>query len=186
MNKDKVRELVNSVLTATVLRKQSVEIEHIIKEWLEQNQPETIVVGLSDEQIKELCNLLTNKHNFTWYLEVKEWQKTRTFSPPEEFKINWEHAPKDAVKCVISYEFQTESTKSLGHRNVIRIERKPKVQVEVGQVWKGEGIKVKVGCLGRVSKNGEESIAFVDVDTNELKIWLLKTFLAKFELTIGE
>ena len=54
-------------------------------------------------------------------------------------------------------------------------------QVEVGQVWEGEGIKVKVGCLGRVSKNGEESIAFVEVDTNELKTWLLKTFLAKFE-----
>jgi hypothetical protein len=62
---------------------------------------------------------------------------------------------------------------------------RPTPQVEVGQVWKDESTTVKVGCLGRVCENGTESIAFVDMATDELKTWRLKTFIAKFERVSG-
>ena len=57
---EKVRELVDTLFNNPV----DTHTE-IITEWLEQNQPETEVVGLSDEQIKALTVCLFNNANKT-------------------------------------------------------------------------------------------------------------------------
>ena len=85
IDKEKVREL------AIELYKCSVTIENnerIITEWLEQNQPEPIVVGLSDEQVESLTThldcflegILTKKDDIKF--TIKDWLKTQTFVQP--------------------------------------------------------------------------------------------------------
>ena len=62
------------------------QYEDAITEWLEQNQPETEVVGLSDEQIKALTVCLFNNANktMTWTEKtetvIRDFLKTQTFS----------------------------------------------------------------------------------------------------------
>lgn len=180
----------------------------IITQWLEQNQPAPYVVGLSGDQVASLADTLNDadyEYHFKSLSEIiTEWLKTQTFTQTQ-FTPNWDDAPDWAGWYAESSDnekswFEHEPDPAIfswsvtgGQKQVIKdnvnwkqtLQHRPRrgSSVKFGQIWKGEGIKVKVGCLGRVSKNGEDSIAFVDMDTNELKTWLLNTFLAKFELT---
>ena len=82
IDKEKVREL------AIELYKCSVTIENnerLITEWLEQNQPEPIVVGLSDEQVEMLSRYVMKRSVTKSVKEViTEYLKTQTFAQPSE------------------------------------------------------------------------------------------------------
>ena len=80
MNKEKVRELIRDVENNVAYGKSRDEI---ITEWLEQNQPEPVVVGLSDEQKADFVEYVYRNR----WIEIKEtlnnWLKTQTFSQPQ-------------------------------------------------------------------------------------------------------
>lgn len=91
MNKEKVRELATEL--ATVLKKaHHLNYYEHIKIWLEQNQPEPVIVGLSDEQVKELVEVLYNKTDVSNPHEpefhIKKWLKKQTFAQPESILSN--------------------------------------------------------------------------------------------------
>ena len=85
MNKEKVRELIRDVENNVAYGKSRDEI---ITEWLEQNQPEPVVVGLSDEQKADFVEYVYRNR----WIEIKEtlnnWLKTQTFSQPQPHLIN--------------------------------------------------------------------------------------------------
>lgn len=198
---DKLNELITK--TARKIRANYAfwAIEEELTNLVAKLQPEPLAVGLTDEQ---LIDFYDKWGDCTFFDAYKEWAKDQTWA----FQPIWADAPawanwlaqddtgewcwfenEPAIKISGGIWDVKGKKQSISYvknwQQTLQERPKPAPQVEAGQVWKGEGIKVKVGCLGRVSKNGEESIAFVDVDTNELKTWLLKTFLAKFELTGG-
>ena len=180
--------------------------QEVITEWLDQKPIEPVVVGLrlrdanlssanekwnaNPEQISNEELLYSYQCLYDDYQSLivdkmlidKEHEQLKS----QQSTPNWDDVP-DAVMRNVVYEWYAANGAlicSIFERNELRPQPMP--PVEVGQVWEDESTKVKVGCLGRVSKNGEESIAFVDMDTNELKTWMLKTFLAKFERVHNE
>lgn len=59
--------------------------EEIITEWLEQNQPEPIVTGLTDEQIKDLACVVSSVdyddfHTTRYDVLIQNWFKKQTFT----------------------------------------------------------------------------------------------------------
>ena len=93
MNKEKVRELAAKLFTECGLH--IPKGESVIKEWLEQNPIEPVVVGLSDEQIEQLAHetfqfveefFCENEDipvagDYTHHL--KSWLKHEDFAQPE-------------------------------------------------------------------------------------------------------
>ena len=79
MNKERIRELAEEIYKQPTLR---YRIE-MLEEWLEQNQPEPVVVGLSDEQKADFVEYVYRNR----WIEIKEtlnkWLKTQTFSQPQ-------------------------------------------------------------------------------------------------------
>ena len=84
MNKERIRELAEEIYKQPTLR---YRIE-MLEEWLEQNQPEPVVVGLSDEQKADFVEYVYRNR----WIEIKEtlnnWLKTQTFSQPQPHLIN--------------------------------------------------------------------------------------------------
>lgn len=84
IDKEKVRELAYLLIgrdTGSVDSKCK-----IITEWLEQNQPEPVVVGLSDEQVLDLVYYFShNMHTppIDTGHALESWLKTQTFVQPE-------------------------------------------------------------------------------------------------------
>ena len=136
---------------------------------------------ITPEKVRALAlKIWTTGNNVTLFQEViTEWLEQNA---PEQYSVDWEAVTGNADFVVHKMEMY-DTDGNLAQCVNLKTQYRPKStqQVEVGQVWKDESTTVKVGCLGRVSKNGDESIAFVDIDTNELKTWMLKTFIAKFE-----
>lgn len=73
---EKVRDLLHVTATGRV---------SLITQWLDQNQPEPVVVGLSDEQINEFFDnikSLTNSPSFR--TQLRDYQKKQTFTQSSE------------------------------------------------------------------------------------------------------
>lgn len=81
IDKDKVRELVKAVDGRSLNG-----MEQSITKWLEQNQPEPVVVGLSDEQVWDLANELEGEVDSrdNYQIVVKNYLKTQTFVHPDK------------------------------------------------------------------------------------------------------
>ena len=75
MNKEKVRELIIGIRGFYT----SEDAMGMALKWLEQNQSEPVVVGLSDEQVYSLYDYLANAEN-GFVVAYKEWAKTQTFA----------------------------------------------------------------------------------------------------------
>lgn len=160
IDKEKVRELLFKILSVN-----SEMDDKVIDEWLEQNQPEPVVVGLSDEQIISLGNFYESTGD-TFFEIVKEWQKTQTFAQPEitklekeiaemqisyidlqrycselksqQLKPSWDDAPTGAVKYEVVEYYKTEDGRYLQAES-LHCEQRPQPTepvVDVGQVWK--------------------------------------------------
>ena len=90
MNKEKVRKLAEKL---ALLGGRADENELILLGWLEQNQPEPVVVGLSDLQIDELHDAIhyNESENTGEYLPysgvIREYIKTQTFAQVEPIKV---------------------------------------------------------------------------------------------------
>ena len=191
---EKVRELAFQLKYCN-----SVERESLLTEWLEQNQPEPVVVGLSDEMVKEIAKDITCDSDwdspYEWKLEqiIKSCLKHHGNEIKHPVVVGLSDEQVNDLSFVMWHNYNQTIAEYQPEKIILKSWLKTQTftqpqslpQVEVGQVWKDESTTVKVGCLGRVSKNGDESIAFVDIDTNELKTWMLKTFIAKFERVSG-
>ena len=83
MNKEKVRELSEFVIGHQATK---ITIESLITQWIEQNHPEPVVVGLSDEQIISLNGKLheaQERHNDFGILDIKQWLENQAFERPK-------------------------------------------------------------------------------------------------------
>jgi len=79
IDKEKVIELVKDLM----FRSTDDRVE-ITMEWLEQNQPAPIVVGLSDEQLRDFfvsSRTFANTNHFVY--SYNEWAETQNFTQPE-------------------------------------------------------------------------------------------------------
>ena len=103
IDKEKVRELAAKLFTECGLH--IPKGESVITEWLEQNQPEPVVVGLSDEQITLFIETY-NLHSLVG-MHLREWQKTQTFMQPNEELARLNNLLHDELKGQIkSQQFQ--------------------------------------------------------------------------------
>ena len=83
MNKEKVRELVTLVYSEVF----NPNREDVVMEWFEQNPVEPVVVGLSDEQIIILGEVIRSRPNESETLVIHDWLKTQTFAQPEPIVV---------------------------------------------------------------------------------------------------
>jgi hypothetical protein len=86
MNKDKVRELVDAIFLGAHTQAEYKRAER----WLEQNQPEPVVVGLSDEQVRDLAGVVSSVdyddfHTTRYDVLIQNYLKTQTFAQSVEF-----------------------------------------------------------------------------------------------------
>ena len=79
IDKEKVRQLAIELYKCSMTPQNN---ERLITEWLEQNQPEPVVVGLSGEQVGFLSfYLYGTTDDRGWFEEqYKSWRKTQTFA----------------------------------------------------------------------------------------------------------
>ena len=112
--KEKVREL------AMELREKTIPsgYEVVITEWLEQNPIEPQVVGLSDEQVRDVAQYQWDKMSI-FSVEmceelISKWQKTQTFKEPCECGLNVSQIHKDQFKDLqVAYKVLAEREKEL-------------------------------------------------------------------------
>ena len=100
MNKEKVRELAYLLIgrdTGSVDSKCK-----IITEWFEQNPVEPVVVGLSDEQIIILGEVIRSRPNESETLVIRDWLKTQTFAQPNTLLEYQLDAARKEIKRVES------------------------------------------------------------------------------------
>ena len=84
IDKEKVRELADLIVCSFR------DPYEIITEWLEQNQPSPVVVGLSDEQVEDLASDLDSWNigdTDGFIFHIKEWLKAQTFVQPESKEV---------------------------------------------------------------------------------------------------
>ena len=192
IDKEKVRELASLAITQAILNLNKTAEDAIcstivpIQKWLEQNQPEPVVVGLSDEQMEDLCFQVANvTKNTHWNIEgfIKKWFEKQTFTQPQQLKPSWDDAPdwanwlaqdfngswnwfeeKPEIVSSISTKFKTTKLTVACFDNTNwqqTLEQRPTPpapKVEVGQVWR---------CL---SNNQDYRIHEIDVLEGETKI----------------
>lgn len=117
-NPEKVRELAYKLANFT--GGNTPKIESYLFEWLEQNQPKSIVVGLSDEQVSDFYqSYFPNKHLWMNFLSMyKDWQKDQTFAIPQVYgdshRPNWDDAPENAELYQVQGVFYDSGLKKLG------------------------------------------------------------------------
>ena len=115
IDKQKVRELAKFIFANNT----KLSVEDSIAEWLEQNLPEPVVVGLSDKQVLDLSEIIFDETGCGITHVIEKWQKTQTFAQtevkevtsknvaeskaveeevversPQQFKPNWADAPE--------------------------------------------------------------------------------------------
>jgi hypothetical protein len=171
ITEDKVRELSNSLDYAYGKLR-----EGVITEWLEQNQPSPIVVGLSDEQVDELSYLL---EYVEWGYKgvIHNYLKTQTLIQPQQFQPSWDGVPTEAVLARVVVKYLHEDGYSSVHADKVlaQFERpKSTPKVEVGQVWCYGAIECTV-----VDVTSTE-VAIKNNYSSKLSVMGLSEFLHKF------
>jgi hypothetical protein len=104
MKKEQISELCNFVFEDSPFKPNGWVSERIT-EWFEQNPTESIVVGLTDEQVRNFYR----KSNKSWdregvfVSEYRKWAETETFTQPQpqSFQPNWDDAPEWANYYII-------------------------------------------------------------------------------------
>lgn len=153
MNKENVRELACEVVHCNSYS----AVERITK-WLEQNQPEPVVVGLSDGQLYDIAQLLASSPDeFNGNIQViKNYLAAQTFTQPNEsliadnlklskeleqlksqqFQPNWDDAPKNTYYARLQIEWLNKMYQQIGI-NVLAQQERPKSDtlVEPKQRW---------------------------------------------------
>lgn len=166
--------------------------ENVIAEWLEENQPEPVVVGLSDEQVYEIsrcaCEIgfdvgRTSIQNIIDI--VSNYLKTQTFTQLKQFTPNWDDAPF-AVEFQLRKVWISAQGNELEELPICFYRPKPTPQVEVGQVWKNHnnGKNYKILMLGKLKESGVwlDAVTYGSADDNYYYYTrTLSDFLAKFE-----
>ena len=167
----------------------------IDKKELEQNQIAPVVVGLSDEQLKDFYVSgfdWTSAHSFI--KTYKEWEKTQTFAQSNVFEPNWGNAPAESVGVQIILDFYDRRHQSVRCSDVIATIPRPKptLQVEAGQVWvhhTGTGfdyIVESIGMFNDVGNNQVDSVTYKSKASNNFYTRTMSDFISKFERVGGE
>lgn len=210
VNKEKVRELEERV-RAEPAQKYRVEM---IERWLEQNQPQPVVVGLTDEQVDKFATWygLSTTEQRRLYCDLKKFLLTQTFALPQQLKPSWESAPdwanwlaQDKDNQWLWYEdkpypkagnwYQDRRSTLVKFKNWTQtLEQRPKPpepQIEVGQVWRNlknkENYTVKSLGLVKIGEEWQESVIYwlTACEINPTEFTrTLEDFLAKFERVV--
>ena len=184
IDKEKLRELCNRFMDAAI-----DDEDKVITEWLEQNQPTPQVVGLSDEQICELADYISDanyEHHFKSKSEViTEFLKTQTFSQPavgnSDTSSNWDDAWIQELSTELAgFAYSKENIKSL---ITAFLDKKPnfsKVKVMHNPIVVGlsdEQVKLLSQDINNCFEDG-----FTSFTPNEIKLWLkTQTFADTYE-----
>lgn len=158
IDKEKVRELAETLKNSYVNR-----YENVITEWLEQNQPEPVVVWLSDEKA-----------------ELEQLK-----SP------NWDDAPENADEVCVTLHWSDKDSNIVKQTILLQENRpKPTPQVEVGQVWKhSNGGKYQIDSIGEIKVNDNlgwiDCVTYRSLETGKFYTRMLSDFLANFERING-
>ncbi len=137
------------------------EMCDVVENLLKKNQPELVVVGLSDTQIimlTERLNKLQSDYGNFGVLDIRDWLKTQTFAQPQQLQPNWNDAPKDAAVSNPQFNFFDKNGVNVGFTSVdtyLRPNLPPASTVEVGQVWKYEGEEYEVFNIIQVMVDDE-------------------------------
>jgi hypothetical protein len=134
----------------------------ISRKWLEQNHPEPVVVGLSDEQVESLTDYIG-------------WLKTQTFTQPQQFQPNWDDAPEWAEYFIGEF-YSEKDVPPVREDTPIVIKRpKPTPLVEVGQVWYYGAIE------STIVEVTDTEVAIKNNQSSKLAVMDLSEFLSKFD-----
>lgn len=190
MNKEKVRELSEFVIGHQATK---ITIESLITQWIEQNHPEPVVVGLSDEQVNDLSVTMKWEAGCNEGVVFLKWIKTQSFAQPnyeaeakyrlalaesnrklgdlqeelksQQFTPDWDDAPDWAIRCVNSTRWWNEKGEYIETTNSASFQRpQPTPVVEAGQVWKYKGgSKYQIDSFGRMKL--EQHTGWIDCVT---------------------
>ena len=195
IDKEKVRELALLLIGRDTWSVESKS--RIITEWLEQNQPTPVVVGLSDDQVWELAKkiLVADAEVIcatigTYGEAINEYLKTQTFTQPEQFKPDWSKLDEDSTIDGCRIDLVWTCCGGLIDRETIATYERPKPTpiVEVGQVWRYKDNDYIVESVGKV-KFGDgwiDCVTYSDETVSDTKPFTyytrtLSDFLVKFE-----
>jgi hypothetical protein len=219
IDKEKVRELLNLVATSVISGK---ETEKLTTEWLEQNQPvigfsddytgyesdlviralkdqtftqpevKEVPVGLSDEQVILLGEVIRSKPHKSSTFTIREWLKTQTFShynnegkvyeldgSVSDYKADYESVAAGFGSLEDEYSHLKKEHNLLEDTHahlkaaydVLKLQQRPKPthQVEVGQVWKcfKNGLHYEISSVGKLksetSGDWDDSVNYICV-----------------------
>ncbi len=199
IDEKKVGELVRYLMFSSM----NDRIE-IITEWFEQNQPEPVVVGLSEKQVIGLANYIFNSKKSIALVreDIEEYLKTQTFAQIEEiqdlkteleqlksqqFVPDWGDTPKNVNIVYLEWTYYCDNEIAWS-RNVVDSEfhrPQPTPQVEVGQVWENKeiGLNFTVSLVQEVADGYLISCSMKCDDKSLAVIWEgnNKNFLENFE-----
>lgn len=185
MNKEKVRELVEELRGLD-----TDEYEAEIIYWLEQNQPSPQVVGLSDEQVKELTTHFVcerPKANSTKEVHgvITNYLKTQTFAQPRSLEPNWGDVDERANKFTVIAGYSGNGYSDVSELEVFYRPSQPAPVIDVGQVWSFNNINHNVVATTKI-----DGIHYVVVDSiysdNPYPSFKVEDFLAKFNRVRGK
>ena len=182
IDKQKVRELRHLVMKSDG----ADNVVIAFTEWLEQNLPEPIVVGLSDEQIGIFGECFDYSRSADdAEIQLTGFLKTETFAQPQKFTPNWDDAPRDAVEYSV-IEYYTTKEGNTCKSVTLHEEQRPKPTPQVGQVWKHvkNGTDYTIRILGGLYKNDkdwEECITYQSNASDDFYTRTLTDFLSRFE-----
>lgn len=193
------REKVNSLVTK-LKNIPSKDIENELLHWLEQNHPEPVVVGLSNDQVAVLAVRICGSQATVAALGIDKiintFLDTQTFIQPEpppsnknmyeelyhevkkeleQFTPDWNTAPEWATSWDLQSRWHQDGTYITC--KILKEEQRPKHTsvVEVGQVWQfglDDYTIVAVNDIELVSQNKE---------SNQFNVHRVDDFISKFK-----
>lgn len=117
MNKEKVRELV-----VLLRRVPSIDFEYNINKWLEQNQPEPVVVGLSDKQMADFGAFVYGFDKSAEKLEnmLRDWHSRQTFTQPEAKEVTVGLSDEQIASLIAFLRKEGILSSALNHASYIK------------------------------------------------------------------